>query len=125
MAESLTVTLPWPSKDLSPNARVHWTRRSKVAKAYRMACFTLCLEGKLTKPKTAGRLHLWIDFYPPDRRHRDDDNMIAAFKSGRDGIADALGIDDKRFVCHPCVKDQIGGMVRVRITAEQDARLLT
>lgn len=43
--------------------------------------------------------------------------MIAAFKSGRDGIADALGIDDRRFVCHPYVKDQVGGMVKVRITA--------
>ena len=111
------VTLPWPPKGLSPNARLHWAAKSKQAKAYRMACFALCLEAKLTKPDTEGRLHLWIDFYPPDRRHRDDDNMIAAFKSGRDGIADALGIDDRRFVCHPYVKEQVGGMVKVRITA--------
>ncbi|ALR06638.2 hypothetical protein XFHB_07055 [Xylella fastidiosa] len=27
-----SLTLPWPSKDLSPNARVHWTRRSKAVK---------------------------------------------------------------------------------------------
>ena len=111
------VTLPWPPKQLNPNFRGHWAAKSKQAKAYRMACFALCIEAKLTKPETEGRLHLWIDFYPPDRRHRDDDNMIAAFKSGRDGIADALGIDDRRFVCHPYVKDQVGGMVKVRITA--------
>jgi crossover junction endodeoxyribonuclease RusA len=115
--KSNSVTLPWPSKELSPNARMHWAQKAKFAKAYRMACFTLCLQVKLIKPDTEGRLHLWIDFYPPDRRNRDDDNMIASFKSGRDGIADALEIDDKRFVCHPFVSDQIGGMVKVRVTA--------
>ena len=35
-----------------------------------------------------------ITFQPPDRRKRDRDNMIAAFKAGQDGLADALGIDD-------------------------------
>jgi crossover junction endodeoxyribonuclease RusA len=113
---SNSVTLPWPAKELSPNARMHWAQKAKFAKAYRMACFTLCLQAKLAKPETEGRLHLWLDFYPPDRRHRDDDNMIASFKAGRDGIADALGVDDKRFVCHPFVSDQIGGMVKVRVT---------
>ena len=72
----------------------------------------------LVAPETEGRLHLWIDFYPPDRRARDDDNMIASFKSGRDGIADALGIDDKRFICHPFVSDQIGGMVKFSVTTD-------
>lgn len=63
------------------------------------------------------RIGLWVDFYPPDRRHRDDDNLIASFKAGRDGIALALGIDDKRFRCYPYVKNQIGGMVKVRLTS--------
>jgi crossover junction endodeoxyribonuclease RusA len=111
------VTLPWPPKELSPNARSHWATKSKAAKAYRHACWTLAKAAGIIAPETPGRLHLWIDFYPPDRRHRDDDNMIAAFKSGRDGLADALGVNDRRFVCHPYVKDQIGGMIKVRITA--------
>jgi hypothetical protein len=38
-----------------------------------------------------------ITFYPPDHRHRDDDNMVGSFKSYRDGIADALGVNDRRF----------------------------
>lgn len=109
------VSLPWPPKDLSPNARVHWLKKSKSAKAYRKACWALCKEAKITAPKD-GPIHLWIDFYPPDRRKRDDDNMIANFKSGRDGIADALGVDDNRFICHPLVRDEVGGMVKFRIT---------
>lgn len=65
-----------------------------------------------------GRLHLWIDFYPPDKRKRDDDGLLASFKPFRDGIADAMRIDDNRFVSHPYVKDEVvrGGEVRVRIT---------
>ena len=116
----MIVDLPWPPKELSPNARVHWSKRSKAAKAYRTSCSLLVQQAKIAKPETAGRLHLWLTFFPPDRRHRDDDNMIAAFKSGRDGIADALGIDDKRFVCHPYVSETTGGMVRVSVTAGPD-----
>lgn len=63
------------------------------------------------------RIALWLDFYPPDRRARDDDNMIASFKAGRDGIALALGINDKRFITHPMVMDQIGGFIKVRLSA--------
>lgn len=111
------ITLPWPPKVLSPNARVHWSVKSKAAKSYRAACYLLCKQAKLVAPAHEGRLHLWLDFYPPDRRHRDDDNMVASFKNGRDGIADALGVDDKRFICHPFVSDQIGGMVKFSVTA--------
>ena len=113
----MKVTLPWPPKALSPNARGHWSAKSKAARAYRAACFALTKEANIAKPDTEGRLHLWLDFFPPDRRHRDDDNMIASFKSGRDGIADALGIDDKRFICHPYVSEQIGGFVKFSVAA--------
>lgn len=118
-ADVTELVLPWPPKALSPNARVHWTVRSKAAKAYRGACYWLTKQLMSTgglRDLPEGSLHLWVDFYPPDKRHRDDDNMISAFKSGRDGIAEALGINDKRFRMHPYIKDQIGGMVKVRIT---------
>lgn len=107
--------LPWPPRVLSPNARVHWAVRSKAAKLYREACFVLARKAGWTRAPE-GRLHLWIDFYPPDRRHRDDDNCLSAFKHGRDGIADALRVDDKVFVSHPLVKSEIGGIVKVRMT---------
>lgn len=44
--------------------------------------------------------------------------MIAAFKPGRDGLADALGVDDSRFRLHIEVADRVGGMVEVRLTKE-------
>jgi crossover junction endodeoxyribonuclease RusA len=79
-------------------------------------CWALCKEAGLVAPVTTGRLHLWLDFYAPDKRRRDDDNMIASFKAGRDGIADALGVDDHRFICHTFVRDEIGGMVKFVVT---------
>ena len=109
------IVLPWPPKELSPNARAHWTVSAKAKKAYRAACYLLAKQSKVAIDWT-GEVHAWIDFYPPDRRHRDDDNMVAAFKAGRDGMADAMGLDDKRFRIHPYVKDEIGGMVKIRIT---------
>lgn len=114
---SREVTLPWPPKDLSPNARVHWSKKNKAATSYRAACYFLAIQAGLKDAiHWSGDIHLWIDFYPPDRRQRDDDNMISAFKSGRDGLADALGVNDNRFRIHPYVKTEIGGMIKVRFT---------
>ena len=116
--------LPWPDRALHPNARGHWSKRAKATKAARAGAHVLAIEAgwnRLTLPP--GRLHLWIDFYPPDRRKRDDDGLLASMKAARDGIADALGIDDARFVSHPYVRDEVrkGGEVLVRITGGPEA----
>ncbi len=113
------IILPWPSKDLSPNARVHWSKKSgavAVARADARMVTMAAAWHRLTLPD--GRLHLWVTFHPPTRRMPDDDNMLTRFKPYRDGIADALGIDDKRFVSHPYVSDKTvkHGAVRVLIT---------
>ena len=113
----MNVILPWPPRALSPNSRTHWRKKAPIAKAYKQACWALTKEAGIVLPESAGRLALWLDFVPPDRRARDDDNLIASFKAGRDGLALARGIDDKRFRCFPYLRDdQIGGFVRVRIT---------
>lgn len=112
--------LPWPSRDLHPNARVHWRRKAMATKKARNEARLLAIAARwprLVLPD--GRLHLWWDFVPPDRRKRDDDGLLASVKAARDGIADALCIDDGRFVSHPFLRDDLtapGGEVRVRIT---------
>ena len=111
----LTVKLPWPPKELSPNARVHWAKKAKAAKAYKLACFALAKNAGMMADWD-GDIHLWITFYPPDRRSRDDDNLVASLKNGRDGLALAMGIDDKRFRLHPWVTDTLGGYVEVRLS---------
>ena len=88
-----TVTLPWPYKGLSPNQNMHWRPKADATRRYRFAVAALALSARLPK---GNLLSVW--FYPPDKRPRDRDNMIAAFKAGQDGIADAMGIDDRNFV---------------------------
>lgn len=112
-----SVLLPWPPRALSPNARGHWSKRSRAAKSYRMQCFILAKKAGLTAP--AGRILLSLEFLPPNRQRRDDDNLLAAFKAGRDGLADALGIDDSVFVSQVQLSPEVHpmGAVRVRLSS--------
>lgn len=111
------IVLPWPPAALSPNARSHWRARSKAMKAAKLLAWAETIKAGWVVP-TGDRVHLFVDFYPPTKRMPDDDNMLARCKGYRDGIADALGIDDKVFVSHPYVKSEPrkGGEVRLRIT---------
>lgn len=112
------VILPWPPQALSPNARPHWAAKSKAAKAYRMQCFLFAKKAGLGAP--AGRILLQLEFLPPTARRRDDDNLLASFKAGRDGLADALGIDDSLFVSQVQIGEvHPGGAVRVTLSPFQ------
>ena len=112
---SKVVVLPWPSKELSPNATLHWAKKSKKKKEYRTACWALALEAKLEAPQGEERFPIEITFYPPDKRHRDADNMVAAIKSGLDGVADALKVNDRRFLPSFIFSEEVRGMVKVEI----------
>src|SRR4030067_3399557 len=90
------ITLAWPPKELSPNWRGHWAAKAKAAKSYRKAAgWAVKVSGY--RVIGDGLIDLHVTFYPPDKRPRDDDNMMASFKAARDGIADGLGLNDKRF----------------------------
>lgn len=65
---------------------------------------------------------LSLTFCPPDRRKRDDDNLVAAFKAGRDGIAQAMGIDDHRLSLLVRMGDPVEhGAVLVELIEEKTA----
>jgi crossover junction endodeoxyribonuclease RusA len=113
-----TITLPWPPKELTPNAkrRKHWRVYQPIAKRYRETCAWLVISAR-----AEGLLHS-ITFCPPDNRRRDDDGMIGAFKAGRDGVADALRCDDHSFRPIYRFGDVVkGGAVIVEILNEADA----
>lgn len=117
------IVLPWPDRRLHPNSRVHWRAKAPITKAARSLAHLLALEAGWHRVELPpGRLHLWIDFYPPDRRRRDDDGLLSSMKAARDGIADALKVDDNRFVSHPYLRTEVraGGQVVVRITGEPE-----
>ena len=91
-----TVVMPWPSRDLHPNARVHWSRRAKAAKQARNdAAWTAHAAG--IRKIEAEALAVTAIFTPPDHRPRDIDGMLSSIKSYLDGIADAIGVDDSKW----------------------------
>ena len=108
------LALPWPPKELSPNYSGHWAPQASAKKKYRFAVRMLAMQAKWMIPED-GRINLEVEFYPPDNRPRDKDNMIGAFKAGQDGLADAWKINDKRIHCDYKVSEQKGGMVKIRL----------
>lgn len=110
----MNLILPWPPSGLSPNARSHWAATAKLKKQYRSDCAWQAKAQGATKID-ATALHLKITFYPPTKRHFDLDNLLARMKSGLDGLADVLGVDDSKWSLTIQKADTVGGMVRVEI----------
>jgi len=98
-----TLTLPWPPPEANPNRarKLPWQRlrgrdrsgrATGAVTAYRDHCFALArnymnthgLRTALTPPVTVD-----ISFFPPDRRQRDVDNLVASIKPAIDGLVDA------------------------------------
>lgn len=91
----IEINLPWPPAILSPNRRDHWAKKSTVRKKYKQDCGWVAKTVRPNFPE--GEIKLSIRFYPPDKRRRDMDNMLASLKSGLDGIAETWGVNDSRF----------------------------
>ena len=95
------ITLPWPHKALSSNARVCWAVGARHKATHREMARLACLEAP--RIDTMPDATLFIEYYPPTRRG-DVHNVPSSLKAYIDGIADAMGCDDKRFkVDYPTV----------------------
>ncbi len=119
MDNVLTVTLPWPAPELSPNKCNRWAKIEAVTAARNvayLAAFDACVEMPCGVP-----LEIVLDFYPPDRHHFDLDNLIARCKAYLDGIFIACHSDDHavmRIIASRHQPDKFawnGGGVMVRI----------
>jgi crossover junction endodeoxyribonuclease RusA len=85
------IRLSWPHRDLSPNARKDRRAATSVRKAARSEGWA---EVKRTRVVISETAHMEITFYPPDRRRRDLDNLLASIKPHLDGMAKAANVDD-------------------------------
>jgi len=111
----MQVIVPYPPRELNPNSHCHWRVKAKVGKNYKRDVFYLCRLVGFTALEKCEKLHVWLDFFPPNKHDRDQDNALASCKHMLDGIAEALKIDDQHFVLHPFFHDEIGGKVVVNI----------
>lgn len=94
---SVSFILPLPDKALWPNGRAHWGAKSRAVKSHRTWAYVATLGAGAPKADPEGRVSLAVTVHPKTRHPIDRDNCVASLKAYCDGIADALGVDDRLF----------------------------
>lgn len=90
------IVLPFPPASLSGHAKGHWRAKSGPTAKHREWARLATLEAKPVVPAD-GDIPIHVRFVPPDRRG-DRTNFANRAKPIFDGIADALGVNDRRFL---------------------------
>lgn len=90
------ITLPWPPSSLSGHTKGHWRNTAGIVAKHRGWAKQATLAARPTVPET-GDIRLVVTFYPPNRRG-DRINFPNRIKPLFDGIADALKVNDSRFL---------------------------
>jgi crossover junction endodeoxyribonuclease RusA len=92
---SITLTLPWPSSDLSPNHRGAWQTKEAARKQAIKDGGNSVLEASAAGYyELPDRLQMWVTFHPPRNGRMDLDNHFSRLKPTIDGIFSVLGRDD-------------------------------
>ena len=93
---SRLIELPWPPASLSGHNTGHWRSKSPIVAKHRSwaALATIAAGIEATDD---GDIRVVVTFYPPDARS-DRCNFPNRMKPYWDGIADALRVNDKRFL---------------------------
>lgn len=90
------ITVGWPNKALWPNGRAHWAVKNGHAQNLHAEAYWAAKEAKLVAPD--GRVPVLLTFYPKPRGPAPDkDNAMASCKAALDGLAKAMGVDDRLF----------------------------
>lgn len=90
------ITLPFPPTSLSGHNTGHWAIKAKVIATHRAWAFHATRAAKI-KVLGEGDIPIEFRFYPPNNRG-DRTNYPNRLKPFIDGIAEALGINDRRFL---------------------------
>lgn len=123
--DRLTIELPWPDKMLFPNqkARGNFRRHQDQREAARRDGFHAARLALGRNTIQIGmRTPVRITFAMPDRRNRDWDGLAGAIKHHMDGIADALGVNDRVFrpvTVDDCLDEARRGFVLVEIGGQR------
>lgn len=114
--EPLTIELAFPPATLSGHHNAHWRALQPVKKLWRTYAEAETLKAGV-KVADTGDIRIDVTFIPPDWRG-DRTNYANRCKPIFDGIADALGVNDRRFLpsYHYAEPDK-PGRVLIRIEA--------
>jgi crossover junction endodeoxyribonuclease RusA len=101
VAVGATIELPFPDKILWPNGRGHRMAKHRAFQKHKTWAYHAALAAQVPCLQEAigndWRFSWCVTFYPKTRHPVDDDNARASLKAYQDGIAKAIGIDDKLF----------------------------
>jgi hypothetical protein len=92
----MIITLPFPPASLSGHAKGHWRAKAAETAKHRGWARSATLAARPVVP-AEGDIRIHVRFVPPDRRS-DRTNFANRAKPIFDGIADALGVNDRRFL---------------------------
>lgn len=92
-----SIILPWPPASLSGHNTGHWRKKAPTVAAHRDWARLATLAAGVACPDGEGDIRVSVTFYPPDRRG-DRTNYPNRLKPYFDGIADALKVNDRRFL---------------------------
>jgi crossover junction endodeoxyribonuclease RusA len=110
------IELPFPDKLLWPNGRTRsYLARWQQTKKHREWARLATLAAKIPAPN--GRVDWSVTIHPKTGNVIDRDNAHASLKSYADGIAQALGVDDKLFNTPSLTFGEPikGGLVRIEV----------
>ena len=94
---AISFDLPFPAKILWPNGRGHWAEKARAVKTHRAWAWTAAWAAGASVTDPEAPISIDITVHPKTRNPIDRDNCVSAAKSYLDGIADALGVDDRTF----------------------------
>lgn len=108
------IQLPFPPASLSGHNTGHWRTKSALVKKHREWAKYAALEAAIPVPDE-GDIPIRITFVPPNRRG-DRTNYPNRVKPFLDGIADALQVNDRRFLpSYHFAEPKMPGMVIVEV----------
>jgi hypothetical protein len=96
MMADVLIELPFPPASLSGHNKGHWHARSGIVAKHRKWAALATIAAHARAPER-GDIPVSVTFYPPDRRG-DRVNFPNRMKPYFDGIADALKVNDNRFL---------------------------
>lgn len=97
MVEPVEIILPWPASSLSGHAKGHWRGKASITAKHRAWAKAATLAARVEGVPDSGDIPIAVHFVPPDKRS-DRVNFPNRMKPLFDGIADALGVNDSRFL---------------------------
>jgi len=119
----LSIRLPWPPSELSPNSRNRWAKIKAVKEARELVAailFTECVRYAPGHQPTKKPLAVHYKFYPPTRRWYDVDGLVSRCKAYQDQVFEHLGVDDHLAVYLTARRGKVVKHGAVEITVEED-----